>query len=165
MLAAIDEQILQRINTKGLPVDITGATLPAAYASLSGGAIKKTTQTRLRMDITANLNLVFQSTTPETTRRTVIYPIIQQALEILTLQDLGIAIDPLVPAGFQETTTVDEAAAGLIVYRMQFKTFYYIERIDDEVPVDLLKIGMEYYLQDPVDDGVKDAEDEVTLGP
>jgi len=165
MLAQIEEQILQRLQAKGLAVDTTGSVMPAAYVHIEEGAIQKVSTTKLRLDVTVHLTIVFREIRSAATRRLVVYPVLAGALDILTLQDLGLAIAPLVPVGFQNVTDSDDAKAGSASYRIQFRTFYHIEKVDDEAAADLIKVALDYYLQEPADDGVKDAADEISFGP
>ncbi len=164
MLTEIETQILQRLWDKGLPADTSGTTNPAVYCRVESGTFAKTAQGKLKLDALIYLSFVFNSTDTEDTRRNTVFPLLTGALNILALQDLGLTIDPLLPVSFQNITSADDVTAGLLVYQLQFKTYFYIEKMDDEAVTDLLKVALDYYLQEPSDDGVKDAADEITLG-
>jgi hypothetical protein len=164
MLAEIETKILQRLVDEGLSADTTGAITPAVYCRIESGRFARSGQEAIRAEGTVSLDFVFNSGSIEDTRRNVVFPILTAALNILTLQDLGLEIDPLVPVSFQNITGTSDEAAGLLVYRMQFETRFSIRKIDDETIANLMKVALDYYLQEPVDDGVKDGSDEITLG-
>lgn len=184
MLAEIETKILQRLADAGLPVDTSGTATPAVYCRIESGRFIRAGQEKLRLEGTVSLDFVFTSSIPssfhqqwdslpldftidrsstEDTRRNVVFPILTAALNLLLLQDLGLEIDPLVPLSVENITGANDQAAGLLVYRMQFRTCFYVKKIDDETVTDLVKVALDYYLQEPVDDGVKDGADEITF--
>ena len=81
----------------------------------------------------------------------------------LMLADLGLEITPMRPSRFANITDGEMREKDTMVYQIQFFTSYVMSRADDEDVTDLLRIGLNYYLQDPEDDGVADATDLVEL--
>jgi len=168
MLADIEEKIQIRIEEK-----ITGVKdvavgkkrlalgAPSTFIAISGGTYRKIGQVSFKHEVSIFLSVEFKNLKGEEERRKGIYPIIEAIILTLTLQTLGLTIDPLLPVNLQNVTEEDDAKQGLIVFQIEFKTGYMIEAVSDEVITDLLKVGLNYYLK-PGDDAV-DASDTLTL--
>lgn len=172
MITEIENAIIDRLETGGLAVrDIDvrkgakGIIYPAVFVSTEIGNYSKVTQTKFKCEPTILVAVVFKHHASEKKRRHGIYPILEAVLLRLMLQTLGLEIKPLRPIRFRNITDRDLAEDGLLAYQFEFATSYVVEMVDDEVVEDLLKVGLEYYLQDPEDDEVKDAEDIVELSP
>lgn len=168
MLAEIEEKIQLRIKEKitGVKdVDIGkargGLVSPSVFVAISGGTYKKIGQVSFKHEVSIFLSVEFKNLKGEEERRKGIYPILEAVILTLTLQTLGLTIDPLLPENLQNVTEENDAKAGLIVFQIEFKTGYMIDAVSDEVISNLLKVGFDYYLK-PGDD-VTDASDVVTL--
>jgi len=166
MLVNIENAIIDRLETGGLSVrdiDIKkgarGLIYPAIFVSTTAGEYKKLGQVKYKCSPTIAVVAVFKHRGGEKERRHGVYPILEGIVLRLMLQDMGLEITPLVPVRFRNVTDKALGEKGLMAYQIDFKTSFTVTRVDDEVAVDLLKVGLEYYLQDPVDDGVADAED------
>ena len=169
MLADIEEKIQTRIKEK-----ITGVkdvavgknrlalATPSTFIAISGGTYKKIGQVSFKHEVSIFLSVEFKNLRGEEERRKGIYPILEAIILTLTLQTLGLTIDPLLPVNLQNVTEEDDAKAGLIVFQIEFKTGYMIAAVSDEVITDLLKVGFDYYLKPG--DAISDASDIVTLG-
>ena len=162
MLVNIENAIIDRLETGGLSVrdiDIKkgakGLIYPAIFVSTTAGEYKKLGQVKYKCSPTIAVVAVF--------KHHGVYPILEGIVLRLMLQDMGLEITPLVPVRFRNVTDKALGEKGLMAYQIDLKTSFTVTRVDDEVAVDLLKVGLEYYLQDPVDDGIADAEDEITL--
>jgi hypothetical protein len=116
------------------------------------------------------VDIVFSHLGGEGERRKGVYLILDGVIRCLLLQTLGLAITPLMAKGWKNTTIEELRDKGLIVYSLELQTSYNLtmEREEDattvegETPVDLMAIGLNYYLK-PGDD-LADAVDIVTLG-
>ena len=167
-MSQIEDAIVQRLKGKGLQVrdidiqkGIEGIAQPAVYVAIEDGRFEQVSNYTFKQILSIFLYIVFKHLRTEKERRRGIYPILEGIAGTLTLQDLGLAIEPLKPIRFRDITDDDTANAGMIAYQMEFETSYNITRVDDETVTDLLRIGLNYYLK-PGDDAV-DASI-VTLG-
>lgn len=171
MLAQIEEALAGRIKEKlgagAGTLDVQrgaeGIPQPAVYVSTEAGKFQAVTQKSFRQELSIFVDVIFSELSGEKQRRQGVYLILQGIIQALLLQKLDLAITPIVPAGWRNTTTEEFREKGLIVYSLELATSYVIEKLDDEAAVDLLRIGFNYYLQNPTDDGVADASDEVTI--
>ena len=170
MLIEIENAIIDRLETGGLSVrdiDIKkgtkGLIYPAIFVSTTAGEYKKLGQVKYKCSPSIAVVAVFKYHGKEKDRRHGIYPILEGIILRLMLQDMDLEITPLVPVRFRNVTDKALGEKGLMAYQIDFKTSFTVTRVDDEVAVDLLKIGLEYYLQDPEDDGVADAGDIIDL--
>ena len=98
----------------------------------------------------------------ETERRAKSLPLCEAIIRELLLQDLGLAIDPIYPVGMNYRTAPEGFREGWIVWELLFETRFSIEKIPDE-EVSLNSIFIEYFLQDPSDDQIPDAADEIEV--
>lgn len=172
-LKDIELRALQRIKDKGKSLKIESfearkeAGDPIAdvsvYAHIDDGGIRKITINKMKIEVVLKISIVFKHLNEEQDRREGIYPILLGVIGILTGQKLDLQIDPLKPTGFRNITDGYDEKAGLIVFQMKFGTGFVITEMSDETAEDLLRIGLNYYLQDPADDGVEDATDVVEL--
>ncbi|MEW6595653.1 MAG: phage protein Gp37 [Thermodesulfobacteriota bacterium] len=171
MLAQIEEAIVGRVKTKLAAVAGTlavqrgaeGLPQPAVYVSTEAGRFQAVTQQSFRQELTIFVDVIFSELSSEGERRKGVYLILQGIIQTLLLQQLGLAIKPIVPTSWRNTTTEEYREQGLIVYSLELATSYVISKLDDEATVDLLTVGLNYYLK-PGDDTV-DASDTVTLAP
>lgn len=173
MLTDIEEKIVERLNAK-----LTGANriaIDEAHSALSlkmpvvdvivgGGGFARVAQS---YKITPQVFVIvtFQNLRNVADRRKGVYPILESILALLVGNKLGLKIDALAPKRLDNITEEKEAKEGKIVFQLEFETGFIIEKLSDEEITDLLAIGLNYYLQDPADDNVADAADEVTLEP
>ena len=171
MLTQIEENIVARLNAK-----LTGANriaIDEAHSALSlkvpvvdvivgGGGFTRVAQS---WKITPQVFVIvtFQNLRNVADRRKGVYPILESIVALLMGNKFGLAIDALVPKRLDNITEEKEAGEGKIVFQLEFETGFIIEKLSDETIVDLLRIGLNYYLQDPADDEIVDASDVVTL--
>ncbi|MDP2167983.1 MAG: DUF1834 family protein [Thermodesulfovibrionales bacterium] len=168
MLAKIEQAILDRLKEKKLEVlkfeikkEPSGYITPSVSVAIEGADFKRVTVQSFKQVVDIFVTVMFKHMGVDGERRKGIYPIIQGIVDILTLQKLGLQIDPLVPEGFRNVTSEENAQSGYLFFQLRFKTGFIVEPVEDEVAGELLKIGLDYYLK-PGDD-IKDASDEVTL--
>jgi hypothetical protein len=169
MLSAIEEGTVVRIKTKlteavtriDVQRGIEGTPQPAVYVSVEEGAFTRVTDDVVRQTVTIYADVVFSNLQSEAQRRKGVYPIMEGVLGCLFGQKLGLEITPLAPKSFRNTTTPELKEKGLIAYTLELNTSYHIRRIDDEAVLDLLTVGLTYFLQP--DDEVADAEDTVIV--
>jgi hypothetical protein len=169
MLSAIEEGTVARIKAKltaaSAKIDvqrgIEGIPQQAVYVSAEEGTFTRVTDDVLRQTVTIFVDVVFSNVQSEAQRRKGIYPIMEGVLLCLFGQKLGLAITPLVPKSFRNTTTEELKSKGLIAYSLELSTSYHIKRIDDEAVTDLFYVGLKYFLQP--DDENEDAEEIVIV--
>lgn len=88
------------------------------------------------------------------------YQILKDVRTLILNQDLGLAIERFVPGAIKTLYNTKVGKDGLAIYSQEWTTAF-VEHTPTEVEVDLLKIGMGYYLK-PGDD-VADASDILTF--
>lgn len=170
MLAEIESGVITRLQDRGLPVthfsirkDPDVLVAPAAFCSVEAGVFRKAGNAGYRQEVNVYVTVEYGDATSEAARRSGVFPLLEGVVDILTLQTLGLSIDPLVPVMFVNITDAAAEQASVAVFQVQFTTSYTVKKVDDEEVTDLLRVGLEYYLQDPGDDGEADASDEVTI--
>jgi hypothetical protein len=169
MLTQIEDAIVERIQTKlaatagmvAVQKGAEGLPQPAVYISTEAAKFEKTTMQSYRQEVTIFVDIIFSHLASEGERRKGVYLILQGIVQTLLLQNLGLAITPLVPRNWRNVTTEEFREKGLIVYSLELATSFVITKLDDEAVADLLTVGLNYYLK-PGDD-VVDASDTVTL--
>ncbi len=90
------------------------------------------------------------------------YQILKDASALILGQDLGLKIENLEPGAVRSLYNTKIRASGLSVLSQEWTTAY-IQTKPTEAEVDLLRIGLNYYIK-PGDD-VVDASDDLTLTP
>lgn len=171
MFADIEDKIVERLTTKlesaaRIAVDeahsATSLKLPGIDVIIGDGTFARVAQ---QYKITAQVFVIvtFQNLKSVADRRRGVYPIVISAVSLLVGQTFGLAIDALKPKRLDNITEEKKALEGKIVFQLEFETGFIITAQSDEVVADLLRVGLNYYLQDPTDDDIADATDEVTL--
>jgi len=151
MLAEIENAVIARLKAKApklvhLPNPLGTAVQPAQPAYCMGinrGPARREGQAR-RQTAVITLWLAFKNLQNELERRHGVYPLIEALAQLLDKQALGMDIQPLKYAGFQNVTDEDDRAGGLTVYQIDFETAYNIEELDEEGAVNLLTIALNY---------------------
>lgn len=171
MLTDIEEKIVERLNAKLTDVSriaideahsLQALKMPSVDVVVAGGPFIRVGQ-QIKLKPQVFVIVTFQNLRSAADRRKGVYPILEAIVALLVDNKLGLKIDALLPKRLDNITEESEAQAGKIVIQMEFETGFIIDKQDDEVITDLLRIGLNYYLQDPVDDEVADATDLVTL--
>lgn len=171
MLDQIEEAVKNRIGDKlaeaagklDIQRGVDGIPRQAIYVSVEEGDFARVTQETYSVAVKGYVDIVFSHLQNEEMRRKGIMPILEGVYQCLLLQKLGLSILPIVPQKFRNTTPPEMKEKGQIVFTLEFGTKFNITRLDEEAVTDLLRVGLNYYLQDPADDGVADASDLVTL--
>lgn len=177
----IETGVLQRLEACGLAVASFSVSdlddddrlklirMPAVNVAIVDAALSRVTSLRYKAIPTIRVSLALRNLRGEEERRRAMYPLIMGVLSILTEKTLtvtsgapptvrDVACKPLVPARVRliaESQTVS-------IWQVELRTSTPVPVLSDEDAVNLVKIGMEYYLQ-PDDDGVADAADEVEI--
>jgi hypothetical protein len=169
MLTDIENGIVTRLNAK-----LTGAVragideahsklalnLPIVDVIVGGGTFSRIAQT-FKISPQVFVIVTFQNLRSVEDRRKGVYPILLAILALLINNKLGLKIDALAPKRLDNITEEAEAKAGKIIFQIEFETGFVLTAISDEDIVDMLTIGLNYYLK-PGDE-VVDASDTVTL--
>ncbi len=173
MLYEIEQAVATRIDAKLAAAGQTISVVPgmkevprpSVYVFMQSGGFEKVSQASLRVNVTGIVSLVFSgimdysNLSEEATRRRGIYIILETVVQAVMLQTLSLDIKPLLPKSFKDVTPDDYRERGILIYNLEIETSYHLAKVDDEVLVDLLRVGLNYYLQDPSDDNVVDASD------
>jgi len=155
MIAEIEEAIVSRIENK---VALAGKQI-AVSACLDSGSLERITSNTYRQTVSGDVSMIFRGISTAAQRRQAVYPILEGIEVALLGQQFGLDINPLRIKSFRNVTLDEYREQGLLVYNMEVETSYHIRRLDDEEVDDLLRVGLNYYLQDPLDDAVADASD------
>lgn len=170
ILTEIETGVLARLAEKGLPVGRLAAQRRdapthvdvSANAAVSDGAFRKTGQRSVKAEVNLYVAVKFTSFKDEGERRGGVNPILLGVLNILMLSDLGLGIDELVPVRMSEFTDEKDARDGKILWVIQFRTGFSLEKMDDAALAGLLTVGLGYYTREPAGAGA-DAADTVPL--
>jgi hypothetical protein len=142
----------------------SGFLKTGVFVNVETGTFSRVGQAGFKCSLTVIVTVLFTSSKGEEARRKGIYPIIEAILSGLACEALGLDIKPLEPLKIRNVTDEDLASEGLMAWEMEFATGYQFRRLPDAEITGLLLLGLNYYLQDPADDGVADATDIVRLG-
>ena len=169
MITLIEEAIQSRVednlsSVRDVQISKTGRGLvnPTVYVSIEEGTFKKRGQISFEQSVNIYIEVEFKNM-KEADRKKGAFLVLEGIVGTLTLQKFDLSIDPLKPQRWQNVTSEKDATAGKARYMLIMSTAYTIEAVDDEVVTDLLTVGLSYFLQDPADDDVQDAEDIVDL--
>lgn len=139
-----------------------GIAQPAVYASVESGSFERIGQNKSKLNLTVWLDIIFSNLKDQKERREGINLILEGAVQLLLQNDLGLNIHPLEPKNWKNTTTEEFDELGMISYSLELSTFYHLAKLDTEITTDLLRVGMECYLQD-VPDSTADATELIDL--
>lgn len=169
MLSQIEEAILARIrsgmdNASGqmaVQRGVEDIRQPGVYTSTEAAKFTRVTQRSFRCEVTIFVDIIFSHLASEGERRKGVYLILDGVVRALLLQTLGLAIDPLVPRSWKNSTVEALREKGLIAYSLELSTSYPMTVAEETTADELLTVGLQYYLK-PGDD-IADAVDLVTL--
>lgn len=168
MLKNIEDAILLRLETAGLNVVHLDAKPKLDEADMSSpigrvftrlGNYERVTSTKLCCKVAIFIVLDLQHAVNATTRLRGLYTLLEAIVSYLTLKTLSLEITPIMPVRFMRQDEVERELAGIVGYGLELETSYIVTEMEDEESTHLLKVGLEYFLQDPEDDGIKDADD------
>lgn len=168
MLADIELKILEYLDAAGLGIRNTdikkGKSIeyPAVFVFTETGKFTRLTMGKYKCELGVFVLIAFRNVKSEKKRRHGLYPILEGVIQGLMLNKLNLDIDPLAPQSFRNITDKDMQKSDVLAYQLEFSTAFTMKP-PEEKTTDLLRIGLEYYLQDPVDDGEMDAQDEIIL--
>ena len=169
MLTEIEDAIVDLLKSKltasaatiAVQKGFEGLPQPAVYVSTEAGRFEKISQSSVRHSPTVWVDILFSNLADERQRRKGIYLILEGCLQALLFQTLGLSINPLQPEDWHNTTPEEYRKQGLMCFSLKLTTSYTISKQDDAKALDLLTIGLSYYLT-PGDDEAA-AVDTVTL--
>ena len=134
--------------------------LPGIEVIVTGGKFEKVGQ-RYKCVASVYVVVTFRNRRSTEERRHGVYPIVEAVVGWLQTQTLDLAITGLVPKRMENVTDEEDAREGKVIFQLEFETSFVIETLSDEELEDLLRVGLNYYLEP--DDGTADATDLVTL--
>ncbi len=122
-------------------------------------------QVVIRWDVDLGVYMEFKHVADEQRRYEGMNMIIEACVALLALSKLDLEIAPLEPVSISEVTTAKHQEERKVAYVLKLKTRFDTksDAVNEEDAQALLTIGLEYFLQDPTDDGVADASDEITI--
>lgn len=170
MISQIEDAIVTRIKTKlaaaagmvSVQKGIEGIPQPAVYIATENGRFERVAQ-MFRQTVTIYVDIIFEHLGDESDRRKGIYLILEAITQTLLLQQLGLAIHPLHPKGWRNTTVEELHSKGLIAFSLELETSFTLALQSDEVVTDLLSLGISYFLQDPTPSATANASNTVSL--
>lgn len=169
ILADIETNAIAALKAAGLGVqevnlddDPPGIAQTAVHCMVSDVKFKPLTMTKWKAITTLSVLVFIKNVQNEKARRQGAYPVIFGCLGKLCNNALGLNIVQLAPVSLTNITPANWKGTGIIVYQLDFVTSFSVSAAElADNAVDLLKIGIEYFLQP--DDDVADAEDTLIL--
>jgi len=170
-ISILEDAILARLAAGALQVrdiDIeklkAGVAHPAVYISTETGTFTKKGQEVYACELHQFLVLLFHNVKDERARRRGLYPILEGVAQLLMGQTLGLDITPIKPVRFRNVTSEAFRKQYLCAYELELTATVELRKEESQGDAgELLRIGLEYYLQDPADDGRADATDLMDL--
>lgn len=144
----------------------TGALArPVANISINqGNYVKVTANTVYKQNTTVSLYIMVQNLSGEKEVRKGMYLLIHAIARVLLFEKLGLDLqDPLIPRVFNNVTDGGYAKAGYLVYQLDLTCSFNFTKDAEKDEGAFTKIYNDYFLQDPVDDGVVDLQGIVLL--
>ena len=175
MLKDICLEILNRLEYKGLQTSkisfdelvdkkVGALSRPAVNISINSSTFKKVTMQTYKAIPVISLFIMVQDLSNEESRRFQIYDLLEEIVNYLILQNLGLELqDDLLLQGWTNVTDEKYAGAGYQVYQINFTcSFNFTKESDEDDWGEFESIKTEYYLN-PNDDGVCDQEGLIDL--
>ena len=175
MKTEISNRILVKLKNAGILVKnvdfqairdrkVGALSQPAANISINSGTFQKVTLTTYKQAVIVSIFIMVQELRGEYARRFMIYELITSLAKVLLLEKLGLPLqDSLKPVGFNDVTDEKYSDAGYLIYQLNMACSFNIHKDEEEDIGELESIVNHYFLQDPTDDGVQDAEGLVEL--
>jgi hypothetical protein len=168
MLREIEAGVIARLKVAGLGVkkigsadDVTGMNTPEIAVAINTGTFAPLTIEKRRLNVTISVYVLFKCLGKLDERQRGIYPIVEGVVGYLMGQTLGLSINPIAPRSFRDATPPEYREIGQTVYQVDLETAYPVSAIDDSEAVELVTLGLNYYIK-PGDD-VADAQDIVEI--
>jgi len=171
----ISNRILVKLRGSGIKVDdisfnelvdrkVGALQQPVANISINDGTFKKVTLTTYKKIIILSLFVMIQDLRSEEAQRFATYKLITGIAKILLLEKLGLPLqDSIKPVSFANVTDDKYKDAGYLLYQLNLTCSYNLHKDEETDLGELESIVNHYFLQDPADDGVQDAEGLVEL--
>jgi hypothetical protein len=141
---------------------VAGLTQPAVYASVEAGSFERISNSTVKQAVTVYLDIIFSSLKDQKARREGVNLILEGAVQLLLMNSLGLAVHPLMPKNWRNTTTTELDELGLISYSLELATSYHLTKLSDDEINDLITIGVSYLLT-PGDTDIDGADTVTTL--
>lgn len=154
MIAAIEDAIVSLLKAKlndariAVQKGFEGIPQPGVYVATDSGRFHKVTMTTWRMEPTIYVDIIFKSLNTEQLRRQGLYGILESCVQLLLLNNLGLAIHPLTPVDFRNVTNEEMLRDGFAAYELTFTTHFDFSVMGPSDVHDLLTVSMSYYLQE-----------------
>lgn len=150
---------LAHVEIHGLKPD-KNLPSPSALIFVDSGAFEKVSSETCKMTAEVTVALMVRDLGREKNRRAGVSALVEGVMAALAFQTLDLNVSPLKPLRFENVTDSELADLGVMIFALKFSTSWAWTKPDDEVEaVDLIRIGLNYLLQDPYDDGGVDASD------
>lgn len=169
ILADIETGAIAALKAAGLGVqevnlddDPPGIAATAVHCMVSDVKFKALTMAKWKAVTVLSVLVFVKNVKSQKDRRQGAYPIIMGCLGKLCNNQLSLDITHLAPERLVNITPANWKSTGIIVYQLDFSTSFTVSAAElADMAVDLLKIGIEYFLK-PGDD-VSDAKDTLIL--
>jgi hypothetical protein len=159
-IAALLTARLEGARKIGVQKGVKGLAQPAVYVSVENGSFEKTSPRAVKQTVAVYVDIIFSNLKDQQIRREGINLILEGALQLLLLNDLGLTIHPLIPKSWSNTTTAELDELGLISYSLELSTFYHLVKQSEDEINDLITIGISYLLTPG--DAATDSSDTLT---
>ncbi len=172
MLDDIETAVIDRLTTAGLNVihwdeapklDADRMTGVVGRLLLQTGTFERVTQAKIRCRVEMVIVVDFLKAAAGVDLSRGCYTLLMGVVQQLWNKQLGLSILPIKPGRFSRDFEIQKLNGSLASYALEFETGFTIQETQDEEDTDFLTLGLQYFLQDPEDDGAADAEDVVTL--
>lgn len=156
LVSEFDVRTSDALDTINNPPAVCIATERIGFRKIENGTIRWTPL--------IIVYLVFKNVSNSRDRRHGAYPMLEGIVRLLSFQDFGLDIEPLMPGDADEIDHRALANRGLIGFKVSFTTSFDVSKfIAQEESVRFLVSAIKYYSQRPNDDGIEDAQDTVSL--
>lgn len=98
------------------------SSIPGLNVAVATGKFEMESMAELRQDIDITLLVAAKNINSEMQRRRLIHPLVEYVVRSLVSEDLGLDIDPIVPMGWSERTSIAQFTKGEIVFEVRFRT-------------------------------------------
>jgi hypothetical protein len=133
MMVEIEQKALDRLREEKLNVENFEVGMepreivaPAVNAWIMAGTFEPAGQTSYRQWVDLYLLVLLKDLGSAEARHEGVYPVVQGVVGLLTEQNLGLSIEPLVPQSFRNVTTHEWRARGYILYQVHFRTGFFV---------------------------------------
>ncbi len=162
ILADIESGIVSRLKTLwpsgveqiaefDISARVDSIVCPGVFVAAYTTGYKMVAKDLFHRNVAVQVFLVNKSLRGHQDRRRGTHPIVEACEQLLSGQQLGLDIDPLIPVRCPDVTDAELTSSRKVAFRLDLRTGCEVEKMDDSEAVDLLRIGATF-LYKPGDD-------------